>query len=60
MEPVTVTEITTNGSRMVESENLIVGQLSNNSESPMEVSFPLIVKVVERRMMYMTLLRQIK
>ena len=31
IEPVTVTEITTNGNRRVESENLIV----NNSESPM-------------------------
>ena len=38
MEPVTMTELTTNGSRRVESENLIVrqdSQLSNNSESPM-------------------------
>ena len=38
IEPVTVTEITTNGSRRIESENLIVrhdSQLSNNSESPM-------------------------
>ena len=38
IEPVMVTEITTNGSRRVESENLIVrqdSQLSNNSESPM-------------------------
>ena len=38
MEPVTVTEITTNRSRRVESENLIVrqnSQLLNNSESPM-------------------------
>ena len=38
IEPVTVTEIMTNGNRRVESENLIVrqdNQLSNNSESPM-------------------------
>ena len=38
MEPVTVTEITTNRSRREESENLIVrqdSQLSNNSESAM-------------------------
>ena len=38
IEPVTVTEITTNGSRRVESKNLIVrqdSQLLNNSESPM-------------------------
>ena len=37
IEPVIVTEITTNGNRRVESENLIVRQdsyLSNNSESP--------------------------
>ena len=38
IEPVTVTEITINGNRRVESENLIVrqdNQLSNNTESPM-------------------------
>ena len=38
IEPVTVTEIMTNGNRRVERENLIVrqdNQLSNNSESPM-------------------------
>ena len=39
IELVTVTEITTNGNRRVESKNLIVrqdSQLSNNSESQME------------------------
>ena len=37
IEPVTMTEITTNGSRRVESKNLVRQdiQLSNNSESPM-------------------------